>query len=339
MKAVTKTVLSETCKNNKNMKTQTLALMTAVTLGVTGLLASAQDHDTPGPVANSAPDAPAGRPGPGPRNQRPGNRPPRSPLQAALDANGDGIISADEIANAPAALRKLDGDGDGKLTIAELAPHHPHFGAEQNQAGFNPPPPRRGPGLGGSDGMAAFAAHHFAGGPGGPGFEQRGLGGGPRRFAGPQGMGHGGPEADHFGAGGFQGRPHPPMERPENFGDDRAPFPPRPAAFHGGPGMPPPGPGFDPDHFDRPGPGPRGFGHADLNSHNDADRPDGPGPKMRPFRSESRGANHPPAGREPQTRQEGRADDFRAPHHPPGTSADGEDLPPQPASNVPPPQD
>jgi hypothetical protein len=45
-----------------------------------------------------------------------------NPLFAALDTNGDGVIDATEINNAPAALRKLDKNGDGKLTREELRP-------------------------------------------------------------------------------------------------------------------------------------------------------------------------------------------------------------------------
>lgn len=49
-----------------------------------------------------------------------GHRPPA--LVAALDRDSDGILSAEEIANAAAALLTLDADGDGQLTRAELAP-------------------------------------------------------------------------------------------------------------------------------------------------------------------------------------------------------------------------
>jgi hypothetical protein len=59
------------------------------------------------------------------QQRRPGN-----PIIAALDANGDGTIDATEISNAPAALRKLDKNGDGKLTREELRP-----GNRQGQGG------------------------------------------------------------------------------------------------------------------------------------------------------------------------------------------------------------
>jgi Ca2+-binding EF-hand superfamily protein len=42
-----------------------------------------------------------------------------SPILSVVDANSDGVISADEIASAPARLRKLDKNGDGKLTRDE----------------------------------------------------------------------------------------------------------------------------------------------------------------------------------------------------------------------------
>ena len=57
------------------------------------------------------------KPADGQTPRRPGN-----PLIAALDANGDGTIDAAEINNAPAALRKLDKNSDGKITREELRP-------------------------------------------------------------------------------------------------------------------------------------------------------------------------------------------------------------------------
>ncbi|PYJ02874.1 MAG: hypothetical protein DME25_14720 [Verrucomicrobia bacterium] len=88
-------------------------------------------------------DAPQGPPpgqeppaGPGgPDGQ--GHRPPLPPIIAALDANHDGVIDETEIANATAALKKLDKNGDGKLTMDELRPPRPE--------GDQGPPHRRGP--------------------------------------------------------------------------------------------------------------------------------------------------------------------------------------------------
>ncbi|MYK88230.1 MAG: hypothetical protein F4018_07720 [Acidobacteria bacterium] len=47
---------------------------------------------------------------------------PRIPLMAALDADGDGAVSASEIASAAQSLRSLDADGDGRLAMDELRP-------------------------------------------------------------------------------------------------------------------------------------------------------------------------------------------------------------------------
>lgn len=44
------------------------------------------------------------------------------PVLAALDADHDGIISPVELRNAPAALRRLDRNGDGHLSAAEVMP-------------------------------------------------------------------------------------------------------------------------------------------------------------------------------------------------------------------------
>lgn len=48
-----------------------------------------------------------------------------SRVLAALDANADSTISAEEIASASAALKTLDKDGDGKLAVEEIRPVAP----------------------------------------------------------------------------------------------------------------------------------------------------------------------------------------------------------------------
>ena len=53
------------------------------------------------------------------------------PIMAALDADGNGEISTEEIKAAPAALKKLDKNNDGKLTDAELLPSFPGVGGSR----------------------------------------------------------------------------------------------------------------------------------------------------------------------------------------------------------------
>ena len=50
------------------------------------------------------------------------------PIVDVLDANGDREISATEIAAASVALRSLDGDGDGRVSEAEMLPSGGRFG-------------------------------------------------------------------------------------------------------------------------------------------------------------------------------------------------------------------
>jgi hypothetical protein len=50
------------------------------------------------------------------------------PIMMALDANQDGRLSAEEIANATAALKTLDKNADGQLTMEELRPAPPRDG-------------------------------------------------------------------------------------------------------------------------------------------------------------------------------------------------------------------
>ena len=87
------------------------------------------DHP-PRPEADDAGPAAAdgghdqARPGDDAAHRRHG--PPPSPLFDALDTNHDGIISADEIANAPAALKKLDKSGTGQIRRGDLMKGPPH---------------------------------------------------------------------------------------------------------------------------------------------------------------------------------------------------------------------
>jgi hypothetical protein len=68
-----------------------------------------------GPFTKGAPGGPGGGQG----------RPPMHPVVRALDRDGDGTLSADEIKNAAEALKSLDGDGDGMISPEELRPAGP----------------------------------------------------------------------------------------------------------------------------------------------------------------------------------------------------------------------
>ena len=111
------------------MKTRTKAVLGLLALGVSGWMLTAQDSGNQTPNEQGPPPA-----GPGSRGPR-FHRFPPPPLFAALDANHDGVIDQAEIANASAALLKLDKNGDGKLTPDELMPPRPRPGE-----GFGPPP-------------------------------------------------------------------------------------------------------------------------------------------------------------------------------------------------------
>jgi hypothetical protein len=87
---------------------------------------------------------------------------PAIPVMAALDADHNGVLDAQEIANAPQALPTLDKNGDGKLTPDELfGPMGARGGMPGQQAGAG----FRGRGAG----MQPMAANGTGGrGPGGP---------------------------------------------------------------------------------------------------------------------------------------------------------------------------
>lgn len=66
-----------------------------------------------------------------------GNPPrrPKPPIFTAIDTNQDNLLSADEIAQAAAALKTLDKNGDGQLSREECLPPHPR--GPMDEAGKN----------------------------------------------------------------------------------------------------------------------------------------------------------------------------------------------------------
>ena len=109
------------------MKVSRLTWMTVLAVGLGAGLVFAQEEGGPPPQ-----DGNGGGPGQG------HHRPPPPPIVQALDANHDGVIDSNEIANASAALKTLDKNGDGKLTTDEYRPPRPE-GARGDHAGGPPP--------------------------------------------------------------------------------------------------------------------------------------------------------------------------------------------------------
>ena len=110
------------------------ALLAALLCGVSAASALAQDTaaspapGSPGPLTPPPPLLPP------PPTAQPHHGPPPMPLFDALDTNHDGVISAEEIANASASLKALLKNGSDHLTREDLRP-----------AGA-PPPPAAAPG-------------------------------------------------------------------------------------------------------------------------------------------------------------------------------------------------
>jgi hypothetical protein len=61
------------------------------------------------------------------------HRPPPCPIIITLDTNRDHVISAEEMQNAPQALKSLDRNGDGQLTPDEFAPPPPRRASGPNR--------------------------------------------------------------------------------------------------------------------------------------------------------------------------------------------------------------
>jgi hypothetical protein len=79
--------------------------------------------------------------GPGPAGPEGGRPRVASPIVTALDADKNHEISAEEIAGAPKALLALDKNGDGKLTADELRAPRPE-GDGRRPGGDDAPPPQ-----------------------------------------------------------------------------------------------------------------------------------------------------------------------------------------------------
>ena len=71
-----------------------------------------------------------GQPGGPPPGPRDGEPPLGDIVYRAIDADSDGTLSADELSKAADALKKLDKDGDGKVTRRELLPPREGGGPE-----------------------------------------------------------------------------------------------------------------------------------------------------------------------------------------------------------------
>lgn len=165
----------------------TLPLLAVLTVIATALPLVAQEPQRP-PQGGFGQGGQGGQKGP-PGQKGGGNfgggggegfRPPMHPLEQALDANGDGVIDAKELASAAVALKKLDKNGDGRITEDEYRPARPAggFGGQGGQGG--------GQGGKGSGGPGAKGQGGFGGEPGGPEGKQ-GAGGGPSSKMGSEG--------------------------------------------------------------------------------------------------------------------------------------------------------
>ncbi|HVV99937.1 MAG TPA: EF-hand domain-containing protein [Planctomycetaceae bacterium] len=140
---------------------------------------------------------PPARGGGGGRDEGP-PPPPPNPVVEALDKNGDGVISADELQAATESLKKLDKNGDGKLTDDETRPTPPPGGREGGDRGRGgpgdrgaggPPPGRGAAGRGPREGDARGGGARNAADRG-RGQRDGGPGRGPQERAGGRPMPH-----------------------------------------------------------------------------------------------------------------------------------------------------
>jgi hypothetical protein len=123
-----------------------------------GQLRPRREGDARGAGGFGGPGGGPGGPG-GPGGM--GGQRPMNPIVAALDLNKDGIIDAEEIAKASKSLKKLDKNGDRKLTSEEFRPQQP--------GGMGGPGGQGGPGMRGQRGPGMQGGGRGPGGQGGGG--------------------------------------------------------------------------------------------------------------------------------------------------------------------------
>jgi hypothetical protein len=145
------------------MKTMTKAVLAILALGASTWVIIAQQAGGRDPVVPGVPGGPL----PG-QASWPGEFRSLPPVFRALDANHDGIIDADEIANAPAALRTLLKDGKTVLTREDLLGESPMLVHGPDEPRVNNLPPQ--PVIGGAVDLAPGrpGGPNGPGGPGGP---------------------------------------------------------------------------------------------------------------------------------------------------------------------------
>ncbi len=136
------------------MKLRIFSLLAVTALSTTVAMAQ--------PPEGNRPPRGEGRSGGGPsegRGRPDGQRPSGfgggGALFRALDADGDGVVSAAELANAVQALKALDKNNDGQLTLEEVSPPRGEGGGFR---GFGAGPGRGGEGRpgGGGGGVGMF---------------------------------------------------------------------------------------------------------------------------------------------------------------------------------------
>lgn len=152
------------------MKTKSIIL--ALAISASSNLIIAQDAPPPRPPGGDRPqgDRPPGEGRPGGQGGQ-GFR-PVSPIIEALDINKDGTIDADELAKAAESLKKLDKNGDGKITEEEFRPQRPSGQGGPGGEGRQPGAPGAAPG-GRGEGRPQGAPGGGQPAPGGEGRPQR----------------------------------------------------------------------------------------------------------------------------------------------------------------------